>query len=154
MSFLKILTSIFLIIGVSGSVFDDESDLYSSKTEAFEQCEEWKDEGNVVVYPIHVNIAEEASRFNLEHPAPLLISPSSTMGKLKYADRVYEWNQLVKNFLDNHPAKAIEVHSRMCEYEPKEQLFVGYENKLIQDRVWKDAYGMRGRMEKVKSFRY
>ena len=102
MSFLKILTSIFLIIGVSGSVFDDESDLYSSKTEAFEQCEEWKDEGNVVVYPIHVNIAEEASRFNLEHPAPLLISPSSTMGKLKYADRVYEWNQLVKNFLDNY----------------------------------------------------
>ena len=74
--------------GVSGSVFDDESDLYSSKTEAFEQCEEWKDEGNVVVYPIHVNIAEEASRFNLEHPAPLLISPSSTMGKLKYA---YLW---------------------------------------------------------------
>ena len=57
-------------------------------------------------------------------------------------------------FFDNHPAKAIKVHSRMCEYEPKEQLFVGYENKLIQDRVWKDAYGMRGRMEKVKSFRY
>ena len=62
--------------------------------------------------------------------------------------------QLVKNFLNNHPIKAIKVHSGMCEYEPKEQLFVGYENNLIQDRVWKDAYGIRGRMEKVKSFRY
>ena len=67
-------------MGVSGSVFD-ESDLYSSKTEAFEQCEEWKDEDNVVVYPIHVNIVEVASRFNLEHPAPLLISPTSSMEK-------------------------------------------------------------------------
>ena len=81
MRFLKALTSIFLIMGVSGSGFDDESDLYASKTEAFEQCEEWKDEGNVVVYPIHVNIVEVASRFNLEHPAPLLISPTSSMEK-------------------------------------------------------------------------
>ena len=59
-----------------------------------------------------------------------------------------------EKFLDNHPVKVIKVHSRMCEYEPKEQLFVGYENKQIQDRVWKDTYGMRGRMEKVKSFKY
>ena len=148
------ITSIFLIMGVSGSGFDDESDLYSSKTEAFEQCEEWKDEGNVVVYPIHVNIAEEASRFNLEHPAPLSNSTGSTIDQLKYADRLYEWNQSVENFLAKHPTKAMKVYSRICEYEPKEKLFVGYENKQIQEGAWKDEDGMRGRMVEVKSFRY
>ena len=42
----------------------------------------------------------------------------------------------------------------MGEYEPKEKLFVGYENNKIQERVWKDEDGMRGRMVKVKYFRY
>jgi hypothetical protein len=46
------------------------------------------------------------------------------------------------------------VNSRICDYEPKEKLFVGYENKLIQEGVWKDEEGMRGKMVKVKFFRY
>jgi hypothetical protein len=46
------------------------------------------------------------------------------------------------------------VNSRICNYEPKEKLFVGYENKLIQEGGWKDEEGMRGKMVKVKFFRY
>ena len=67
---------------------------------------------------------------------------------------LYEWNQSVQNFLASHPTKAIKVNSRICDYEPKAKLFVGYENKLIQEGGWKDEDGMRGKMVKVKSFRY
>ena len=154
MSFLKILTLSFLMVGLSGFDYDKGIGLYSSKAEAFEECEDWKDRGNVVVYATNINIAEEASRFGLENPAPISNSSGSTTDQLKYADRLYEWNQLVENFLAKHPTKAMKIYSRMCKYEPKEQLFVGYENKKIQDGVWKDEDGMRGRMVKVKYFRY
>ena len=142
------------MVGLSGFDFNKGTSLYSSKAEAFEECEDWKDRGNVVVYAINVNIAEEASRFGLENPAPILNSSGWTTDQLKYVDRLYEWNQLVENFLAKQPTKAMKVYSRMCEYDPKEQLFVGYENKKIQDGVWKDEDGMRGRMAKVKYFRY
>ena len=55
-------------MSVSGFDMENETDFYSSKAIAFEKCEEWKDKGNVVVYTINVNIAEDASRFNTEHP--------------------------------------------------------------------------------------
>ena len=60
----------------------------------------------------------------------------------------------MENFIAKHPTKATKIYSRMCEYEPKEKLFVGYENNKIQEGVWKDEDGMRGRMVKVKYFRY
>lgn len=142
------------MVGLSGFDFDKGTGLYSSKAEAFKECEDWKDSGNVVVYATNINIVEEASRFGLENPAPISNSSGSTIDQLKYADRLYEWNQLVENFLANHPTKAIKMYSRMCEYEPKEKLFVGYENKKIQDGVWKDEDGMRGRLVKVEYFRY
>ena len=154
MAFLKILALVFLMISVSGFDLEKDTTLYSSKTEAFGECEDWKDEGGLVVYTTSINIAEEASRFSLENPAPLSNSSGSTRDQLKYADRLYEWNQSVENFLAKHPTKAMKVHSRICEYEPKEKLFVGYENKQIQEGAWKDEDGMRGRMLKVKSFRY
>ena len=150
----EILTLSFLMVGLSGFDFDKGTSLYSSKAEAFEGCEDWMDSGNVVVYATNVNIAEEASRFGLENPAPMPNSSGSTTDQLKNADRLYELNQLVENFLAKHPTKAMKMYSRMCEYEPKEQLFVGYENKKIQDGVWKDEDGMRGRMVKEKYFRY
>ena len=154
MRFFKILTLSFLMVGLSGFDFDKDTGLFSSKAEAFEECEDWKDSGNVVVYATNINIAEEASRFGLENPVPVSNSSGLTTDQLKYADRLYKWNQLVENFLAKHPTKAMKIYSRMCEYEPKEQLFVGYENKKIQDGVWKDEDGMRGRMVKVKYFRY
>lgn len=154
MRFLKIPTLAFLMVGLSGFDFDKGKSLYSSKAEAFEECEDWKDRGNVVVYATNINIAEEASRFGLENPAPISNASGSTTDQLKYADRLYEWNQLVENFLAKQPTKAMKIYSRMCKYEPKEQLFVGYENKKIQEGVWKDEDGMRGRMVKVKYFRY
>ena len=154
MRFLKIPTLAFLMVGLSGFDFDKGTSLHSSKAEAFEECEDWKDEGGLVVYTTSINIAEEASRFGLENPAPISNSSGSTTDQLKYADRLYEWNQLVENFLAKQPTKAMKIYSRMCKYEPKEQLFVGYENKKIQEGVWKDEDGMRGRMVKVKYFRY
>ncbi|QNJ25768.1 hypothetical protein SynSYN20_01439 [Synechococcus sp. SYN20] len=155
MRFLKIPTLAFLMVGLSGFDFDKDTGLFTSKAEAFEECEDWKDSGNVVVYATNINIAEEASRFGLENLAPTSNSSGSTIDQLKYADRLYKWNQLVENFLvKQHPTKAMKIYSRMCEYEPKEKLFVGYENKKIQDGVWKDEDGMRGRMVKVKYFRY
>ena len=154
MRFLKILTLAFLIVGLSGFDFENGTGLYSSKAEAFEECEDWKDSGNVVVYATNINIAEEASRFGLQNPAPTSHSSGSTIDQLKYADRLYEWNQLVENFLAKHPTKTMKVSSRLCDYEPKKQLFVGYENNQIQEGVWKNEQGMRGRMEEVKSFRY
>ena len=154
MRFFKILTLSFLMVGLSGFDFDKGTSLYSSKAEAFEECEDWKDHGNVVVYSTNINIAEEASRFGLENPAPVSKSSGTTTDQLKHVDRLYKWNQLVENFLAKHPTKAMKIYSRTCEYEPKEQLFVGYENKKIQDGVWKDEDGMRGRMVKVKYFRY
>ena len=48
----------------------------------------------------------------------------------------------------------MKVYSRICEYEPIKQLFVGYENKRIQEGASKDEKGMTGRMVKVKYFRY
>ena len=142
------------MVGLSGFDFDKGTSLYSSKAEAFEECEDWKDSGNVVVYATNINIAEEASRFGLQNPAPTSHSSGSTIDRLKFADRLYEWNQLVENFIAKHPTKAMKIYSRMCEYEPKEKLFVGYENNKIQEGVWKDEDGMRGRMVKVKYFRY
>jgi hypothetical protein len=139
---------------VSGFGMDHETDFYSSKAVAFENCEEWKDKGNVVIYKTSINIAEEASRFNVEHPMPISVSSDSIGAKLQHADRLYEWNRSVQNFLVSYPTKAIKVNSRICDYEPKEKLFVGYENKLIQEGVWKDEEGMRGKMVKVKFFRY
>ena len=53
----------------------------------------------------------------------------------------------MENFLAKHPTKAMKVSSRLCEHEPKKQLFVGYENNQIQEGVWKNEEGMRGRME-------
>ena len=142
------------MVGLSGFDFENGTGLYSSKAEAFEECEDWKDSGNVVVYATNINIAEEASRFGLQNPAPISHSSGSTIDQLKYADRLYEWNQLVENFIAKYPTKAMKIYSRMCEYEPKDKLFVGYENKKIQEGVWKDEDGMRGRMVKVKYFRY
>lgn len=154
MRFLKIPTLAFLMVGLSGFGFDKDTGLFSSKAEAFEECDDWKDSGNVAVYATNINIAEEASRFGLENLAPISNSSGSTIDQLRYADRLYKWNQLVENFLAKHPTKAMKIYSRMCEYDPKEKLFVGYENKKIQDGVWKDEDGMRGRMVKVKYFRY
>lgn len=154
MRLLKILALAFLVVGLSGFDFKKSTGLYSSKAEAFEKCEGWKDSGNVVVYAVNIDIAEEASKFTLENPAPVSNFSGSTMDQLKYADSLHKWNQLVDNFLARHPTKAIKIYSRMCEYEPKEKLFVGYENKKIQEGVWKDEDGMRGRMVKVKYFRY
>ena len=146
--------STLLFMCVSGFGMDHETDFYSSKAVAFENCEEWKDKGNVVIYKTSINIAEEASRFNVEHPMPISVSSDSIGAKLQHADRLYEWNRSVQNFLVSYPTKAIKVNSRICDYEPKEKLFVGYENKLIQEGVWKDEEGMRGKMVKVKFFRY
>ena len=109
-------------------------------------------QGRVIIYATDINIAEEASRFSLEHPTPLSHSSGSTIGQLKYADRLYEWNQSVENFLAKHPTKTMKVYSRICEYEPKKQLFVGYENKQIQEGAWKDEEGMRGRMVRSEIF--
>jgi hypothetical protein len=143
-----------VIASVSGFDMEKDTDLYSSKTEAFEECERWIDQGRIIIYATDINIAEEASRFSLAHPTPLSHSTGSTIGQLKYADRLYEWNQLVENFLAKHPTKTMKVSSRLFEYERKKQLFVGYENNQIQEGVWKNEEGMRGRMEEVKSFRY
>ena len=73
-------------MSVSGFDFENDTDVYSSKAVAFEQCEEWKDKGHVLVYNTNINIAEEASRFNIEHPKPSSVSFSSTIDKLKQAD--------------------------------------------------------------------
>ena len=154
MGYLKNLILAFTVVSVSGFDLEKDIDLYPSKTEAFEECEDWKDKGRAIIYSINVDLAEKAARFSLEHPAPLSNSTGSTIDQLKYADRLYEWNQSVENFLAKHPTKAMKVYSRICEYEPKEKLFVGYENKQIQEGAWKDEDGMRGRMVEVKSFHY
>ena len=154
MRVLKILMFAVVIASVSGFDMGKDTDLYSSKTEAFEECERWIDQGRVIIYATDINIAEEASRFSLAHPTPLSQSTGSTIGQLKYADRLYEWNQSVENFLAKHPTKTMKVYSRICKYEPKQQLFVGYENKQIQEGAWKDEEGMRGRMVEVKFFQY
>ena len=151
---LQIFISTLLLMSVSGFDMENENYFYSSKAIAFEKCEEWKDKGNIVVYKTSINIAEEASRFNVEHPLPVSVSSDSVKAKLQHANRLYEWNQSVQNFLASHPTKAIKVNSRICDYEPKAKLFVGYENKLIQEGGWKDEDGMRGKMVTVKSFRY
>ena len=96
----------FLIVCVSGFDLEKDTTFYSSKTEAFEECEDWKDQESLVIYATSINIAEESSRFSLENPAPLSNSSGSTRDQLKYADRLYEWNQLVENFLAKHPTKA------------------------------------------------
>ena len=121
---------------------------------SFEKCEEWKYKGNVVVFKANINIAEEASRFNVKHPKPSSVSSGLMIDKLQQADRLYEWNQSVKNFLANHPSKEIKVNSRICDYEPNLKLLVGCENKLIQHGTWKDEDGMRGMMVKVRFFGY
>ena len=154
MQVLKILMFAVVTVSLSGFDMGKDTDLYSSKTEAFEECERWIDQGLVIIYATDINIAEEASRFSIAHPTPLSHSSGSTIGQLKYADRLYEWNQLVENFLAKHPTKTMKVSSRLCEYETKKQLFVGYETNQIQEGVWKNEEGMRGRMEEVKSFRY
>ena len=154
MRWLKIFTSSLLFFGVSGFDLDHEADFYPSRNVAFEKCEEWKDKGNVVVYKTNINIAEEASQFTVEHPVPISASSDSIYSKLKYANRLYEWNKAVQKFLVSHPTKLIKVNSRICDYEPKAKLFFGYENKLIQEGAWKDEDGKRGQMIKVKSFRY
>ena len=154
MRWLQVFTSTLLLMSVSGFDFENDTDVYSSKAVAFEKCEEWKDKGNVVVYNTNINIAEEASRFNIEHPKPSSVSFGSTIDKLKQADRLYDWNQSVKNFLTNHPSKEIKVNSRICDYEPDLKMFVGYENRLIQEGTWKDEDGMRGKIVKVIFFRY
>jgi hypothetical protein len=154
MEYLKILVLAFCIVSVSGFDLEKNEYTYSSKTEAFEECEDWKDEGKTMIYATNINIAEEASRFSLEHPTPSSHSSGSSIDQLKYADRLYEWNQSVENFLAKYPTKTRKVYSRMCEYEPNKQLFVGYENKQIQEGAWKDEEGMRGRMVEVKFFHY
>ena len=154
MGSLKILILTFVIVSTSGFDLGKETDLYSSKAEAFEECEAWKDAGNITIYATNINIAEEASRFSLEHPTPSSHSSGSSIDQLKYADRLYEWNQSVENFLAKYPEKTMKVYSRICEYEPIKQLFVGYENKRIQEGASKDEKGMTGRMVKVKYFRY
>ena len=77
MRWLQIFISTLLLMSVSGFDMENETDFYSSKTIAFEKCEEWKDKGNVVVYKTSINIAEEASRFNVEHPLPVSVSSLS-----------------------------------------------------------------------------
>ena len=49
--------STLLFMCVSGFGMDHETDFYSSKAVAFENCEEWKDKGNVVIYKTSINIA-------------------------------------------------------------------------------------------------
>ena len=151
----RAFVSLILLFGVSGFDLKQKAGLFSSKTEAFSQCEDWKDEGKVIVYQVEINIAEAASRFSLDHPAPRPASSGSTAKeKLLYADKVYKWNQSVDKFLAKQPKKTIKVHSRLCEYKPHDQAFIGYENKLIQEGTWKNKDGMRGHMVEVKSFRY
>ena len=155
MGWKRAFASLILLIGVSGFDLKQEAGLFSSKTEAFAQCEDWKDEGKAIVYQVEINIAEAASRFSLDHPAPKPVSSASSVKeKLEYADKVYQWDQSVENFLAKQPKKTIKVHSRLCEYEPRNQAFIGYENKLIQEGTWKNEDGMRGHMVGVKSFRY
>ena len=154
MKFLKIPAAVLLLLGASGFDLKEDVDVYASKVEAFEQCENWKDEGNVVVYQTNMNVAEEASRLGLEHPAPVTIHSASAKEMLKYAEKISEWNHSVDSFLASHPTKSVKVHSRICDYEPKIKVFAGYENKKIQEGVWKDEDGMRGEMIKVKSFFY
>lgn len=67
---MKVLLFILAIMGVSGFSLDQEKGLFSSKTSALERCEEWKDEGRVLIYKTNINIAEEASKFEIEHPEP------------------------------------------------------------------------------------
>ncbi len=57
-------------------------------------------------------------------------------------------------FYSQQSKQKIKVHSRLCKYVPKQRLFEGYENKLIQDGSWKDEEGMRGKMQKAKQFYY
>ncbi len=154
MRWLKILTSTLLVFAVSGFDLNNETDFYPSKKVAFEKCEDWKDKGNVIVFKTTINIAEEASRFTAEHPVPISASFDTTTAKLQHAERLYEWNKLMQTFLIRHPTKSIKVNSRICEYEHKTKLFLGYENKQIQEGAWKDENGKRGQMVKVKSFRY
>ena len=49
MKFLKIPAAVLLLLGASGFDLKEDVDVYASKVEAFEQYENWKDEGNVVV---------------------------------------------------------------------------------------------------------
>ena len=154
MGFFRILILTFVIIGASGFDLKKDIGLYSSKTEAFEECEEWKDAGIEIINTTNINIGEEASRFSLENLTPSPHSSGSSIDQLKHADSLYEWNQSVENFLAKYPAKTMKVYSRICEYEPIKQLFVGYENKRIQEGASKDEKGMRGRMVEVKYFRY
>ena len=71
MRVLKILMFAVVIVSVSGFDMEIDTVLYSSKTEAFEKCERWIDQGRVIIYATDINIAEEASRFSLAHPTPL-----------------------------------------------------------------------------------
>lgn len=154
MKSMKILLFILAIMGVSGFSLDQEKDLFSSKTRAFERCEEWKDEGRVLIYKTNINIAEEASKFEIEHPEPHSQFHGTEKEKLKAVKERYEWNKARMDFTASNPSKKINVHSRLCKYVPKQRLFEGYENKLIQDGSWKNEEGMRGKMQKAKQFHY
>ena len=154
MKSVKTLLFILAIMGVSGFELEQEKDLFSSKTRAFERCEEWKDEGRVLIYETKINIAEEASRFGIEHPEPHSLLYENDKDKLNAANARYEWNKARMDFAASNPSKKIKVSSRLYKYVPKQRLFEGYENKLIQDGSWKDEEGMRGKMQKAKQFHY
>ena len=154
MKSVKILLFILAIMGMSGFELEQEKDFFSSKARAFEKCEDWKDEGRVLIYETKTNIAEEASRFGIEHPEPHSQFHGTEKEKLKAAKDRYEWNKARIDFAARNPSKKIKVHSRLCKYVPKQRLFEGYENKLIQDGSWKDEEGMRGKMQKAKQFHY
>ena len=101
-----------------------------------------------------LNIAEEASKFEIDHPEPHSHFHGTEKEKLKAAKDRYEWNKARMDFAASNPSKKIKVSSRLCKYVPKQRLFEGYENKLIQDGSWKDEEGMRGKMQKAKQFHY
>ena len=105
MKSIKILLFILAIMGVSGFELEQEKDFFSSKARAFEKCEDWKDEGRVLIYKTKINIAEEASRFGIEHPEPHSLLYENDKDKLNAANARYEWNKARMDFAASNPSK-------------------------------------------------
>ena len=65
-----------------------------------------------------------------------------------------QWNTAREQFLATQPSKSIRLYARTCIDKKRQNLFLGFENKLIQSGAWQDEDGLRGKPEVVKTFRY
>ena len=145
---------LLLSLGASGEELDQPLGFHSSKMQAFEQCENWKDNGNTVNYSSGLNMAEASAKFGVNYPEPKVMVYGNLTDKINSTSKWEQWNIAREQFLATQPSKRIRLYARTCIDKKRQNLFLGFENKLIQSGAWQDEDGLRGKPEVVKTFRY